>query len=211
VTLQRRADGSGSETVLALGDHSHHHIEDISGDGRFLAWSEVGAGVELNTAWTVDLNADAAPESFPPDTVGVTADAFSPDNRWLLYTAFESDERHVYVGSYPDGDRRILVSVGEGAEAMWSQDGQEIYYRSGRQMMVVPVQNTDTMELGRPSVLFEGNYFLQPIPAGGRNYDLADDGRFLMVKPIDADGSFALRMNVVLNWYDELNRLAPIE
>jgi hypothetical protein len=40
-----------------------------------------------------------------------------------------------------------------------------------------------------------------------QTYDVAPDGRFLMVK--DPKESPHQRINVVLNWFDELKRLVP--
>lgn len=212
VTLRRRADGSGAELPVSLGDHTHHHLEDISRDGRFASWTELGAGrPELNTIWTSELTGEDMPSSFPPESVGVSGGWFSPDNRWLLYSAYESGQTHVYVSPYPEGGRRTLVSVGSGTEPAWSPDGREIFYRDRDRMMAVTVENSSTMELGRPRLLFEGQFVHQPLPAGSRNYDVSPDGRFLMVKPIEPIGQASFQMQVVLNWYDELSQLVPNE
>ena len=59
-------------------------------------------------------------------------------------------------------------------------------------------------------VLFEaGSYYFG---APGRNYDVAPDGRFLMVKAGDetGDGATAPEITVVLNWFEELTALVPV-
>jgi hypothetical protein len=43
---------------------------------------------------------------------------------------------------------------------------------------------------------------------GGTNYDVAADGRFLMVGESSAEAN---ELNVVLNWFEELKRLVPTE
>ena len=62
-----------------------------------------------------------------------------------------------------------------------------------------------TLTLSQPRVLFEQRYAFgsaQTVP----NYDVSLDGqRFVMVK----DVSSFLRFSLVLNWFDELRRLAP--
>ncbi len=52
---------------------------------------------------------------------------------------------------------------------------------------------------GTPSVLFEGRYVSG---TNMRGYDLAVDGRFIMVRT--PDESLPRQINVVLNWFEEL-------
>ncbi len=93
---------------------------------------------------------------------------------------------------------------------MWSDDGKELFYRSGDKMMVVPIQREPTFKAGVPKLLFEGAYS-DAYYGSTSNYDVADDGqRFLMVQ------SNALRgtgdtLHVVLNWFEELKRLVPTD
>jgi hypothetical protein len=55
-------------------------------------------------------------------------------------------------------------------------------------------------------MLFKGTY--AETDTGGAGYDVAADGRFLMVQPVEAPQS-ATSINLVLNWFDELKRTAP--
>ena len=60
-----------------------------------------------------------------------------------------------------------------------------------------------------PVKLFAGPY-ATGAPSEGRNYDVSADGkRFLMVKE-SATQAAAPQIVVVLNWSEELKRLAPI-
>jgi hypothetical protein len=71
--------------------------------------------------------------------------------------------------------------------------------------MSVTVSTSPDLVLGTPRLLFDRRYAFGTgitIP----NYDVSPDGqRFVMVK----DESGAGRLNVVLNWSEELNRLVP--
>ena len=87
----------------------------------------------------------------------------------------------VYVGRFPDLGDRVRISTGGGTAPLWSQDGTELYYRAGRAMMAVAVETGASFTAGRPETLFEGPY----LDDLARNYDLAPDGRFLMIKPAD--------------------------
>ena len=72
-------------------------------------------------------------------------------------------------------------------------------------MMVVDVPTSPDLKLSTPRALFEQRYAFgsaQTVP----NYDVSPDGqRFLMIKDESSSG----RLNIVLNWFEELNRLVP--
>ena len=75
-------------------------------------------------------------------------------------------------------------------------------------LSVVAVQTEPEFAAGAPVVLFEGEYF------GGWHssvprYDVTADGlHFLMVIQAENEGS-SYRIDLVLNWFDELERLTP--
>jgi hypothetical protein len=71
-------------------------------------------------------------------------------------------------------------------------------------MMVVEVEPGETFVAGEPRLLFEGDFV-----ASGRtaNYDISPDGQhFVMVL---RQGEGARKLNVIVNWFEELKRLAP--
>ena len=73
-------------------------------------------------------------------------------------------------------------------------------------MMAVPVSIDPTFTLGAPEVLFEDRYaFL----LARRTYDVAPDGRFLMVKEGERENDAAAHIDVVLNWVQELTERLP--
>ena len=74
--------------------------------------------------------------------------------------------------------------------------------------MAVPIQTTPTFSAGNPTKLFEGQWFRGQ---SGRTYDIAKDGRFLMIKdaPAGNPNAAAASIVVVLNWTEELKRLVP--
>ena len=81
-------------------------------------------------------------------------------------------------------------------------------------MMVVPIETEPTLTPGTATVAFEGTlYFF--VQGAGRRYDLAPDGRFLMIKPsgvVAEDGvSAASQIVVVEGWFEELRRLVPLD
>ena len=58
-----------------------------------------------------------------------------------------------------------------------------------------------------PTELFSGDYVQADV--SGRPYDVAPDGRFLMLKR--ASGARPEEITVVLNWFEELKRLVPTD
>jgi hypothetical protein len=63
--------------------------------------------------------------------------------------------------------------------------------------------------VGKPHMLFEGQYVTNDWPQVSTVYDVSADGqRFLMVKPTE-QASSATQINVVLNWFEELKRKVP--
>ena len=74
----------------------------------------------------------------------------------------------------------------------------------GSKMMAATVESGAELSVGTPVTLFEGHYGRY---WASRAYDVAPDGRFLMVKT--PEDMAPRRLNVVLNWFEELKRLAP--
>jgi len=71
-------------------------------------------------------------------------------------------------------------------------------------MMVVDVRRGAVFAAGTPRLLFDAPYLLGDT---GTNYDVATDGRFLMVASTTDTSPSPL--SIVSNWFDELTRLVP--
>jgi hypothetical protein len=76
-------------------------------------------------------------------------------------------------------------------------------------MFAVPVQSGTTLVAERPQELFE-TAMLGP-GGGNRPYDIAPDGRFLIVRSDQADADIGPASNLIIvqNWTEELKRLVP--
>ena len=74
-------------------------------------------------------------------------------------------------------------------------------------MLVVPIATEPTFQVGSPTVLFEAPYAHDRNSMGIPYYDVSSDGqRFLMVRTTVAEPA---TVTVGLNWFEELERLAP--
>ena len=140
----------------------------------------------------------------------------SPDGEWLAYHSDESGVDQVFVRPFPDVDAGLWqVSRGGGRFPVWSPDGDELFYvGGGGQLVATPVQTNPTFTPGIEQGLFEASqYFF-----GFRNgVQVAADGeRFLMMKPqelatVDDGGPGArAQINVIQNWFQELEQRVPI-
>jgi eukaryotic-like serine/threonine-protein kinase len=121
----------------------------------------------------------------------------SPDGRWVAYVSNISGADEVYVLPSDRASAPQLVSVGGGADPVWSRDVTEMYYRRGNAILAVTIATAPTFTAGRPTELFTGPYdFTQQ-----NNWDAGPDGRFVMVK---ADPATTRQFQVVLSWFEEV-------
>ena len=129
---------------------------------------------------------------------------WSPDGRWVAYSSEESGSWEIYVEPYPGPGPKTMISTKGGYQPVWSRDGKELLYFSGHgspRMIAVTIETEPEFRVIEFKELFEAiNY---------RNYDIAPDGRFLMIQ--ESQESTPLGINVVLNWSEELKRLVPTE
>jgi len=94
---------------------------------------------------------------------------------------------------------------------VWSSDGTELFYRNGNKMMVVEV-GAEPSAASLPRLLFESGGEFETnrwMPY----YDVSPDGeRFLMIRRAGAtESTGAEQIHVVLNWFEELERLVPTD
>ena len=206
----KAADGRGAvELLLTVEDAQQLTAYDWSPDGNELIFDyqapdgdrDIGVlSMEGGRPWQPLLNS-VADESHA---------ALSPDGRWIAYISDETGQDEVYVERFPDLGNKEQISTGGGRDPVWSPDGSELFYSGGSRMMVVPIDTEPTLTLGTATVVFEGTY-IQVGPQ--RRYDLAPDGRFLMIKPGGATTENAAsapdQIVLVQHWFEELTRLVP--
>ena len=202
-----QADGSGQPELV-------HEIEH---PGWPTSWgSDHGTVVfHLNKPdtqrdlWTLDPdNGTSSP--FLDTAFQERSASFSPDGGWVAYVSDEADQAEVYVQPYPGPGPKVTVSTDGGTEPVWSADGRQLFYRSGGQMVVVEVAAEPTFAAGQARVLFEDPRYVSDQGGARSNpeYDVFPDGSALVM--IEA-GALLPRLHVVLNWFEELKALVPID
>jgi Tol biopolymer transport system component len=131
----------------------------------------------------------------------------SPDGRWLAYVSNRTGRPEIWVQGYPKGVP-TRVSNNGGYEPRWAADGTELFYLQANAMMAAKVQPGAEITFDKPVQLFEGRFFTNPAPATS-SYDVARDGRFLMIQPSGSDEPPTTNIVVVQNFSEELKRRVP--
>jgi len=211
------ADGSGAPEPLFEDPGSDEAGTSVSPDGRTLVFSRILDPPQNlhREVWQLPLEGARTPAPLLSGEFAYANSEISPDGRWLAYTSNESGQFEVYIQPYPGPGAKTPVSIGGGGELVWAPDGRELYYRVGTRMMVASVQTQPTLRVSQPRVLFEGSQYT--VSGGGaRQYHVAPDGRFLMIRPGETPTSAGGAPQydhfvVVENWFDELRRLAPVD
>ena len=139
---------------------------------------------------------------FDEDEVSV-----SPDGRWVSYVSNQTGRAEVWVRPFPGPGAPIRVSPDGGREPLWSRNGSELFYQSGRKLMTAEVAaRAPELRFKTPRMLFEGG-FVPYDPNVPRTYDVASDGRFLMIQ--ESAQPAPQTLVIVQHFTEELKRLAP--
>jgi len=198
------ADGSSKAERLTTNEY-RQIPNSWSPDGQFLAFHENNPTTAADIMVLRLAGHQVQPFLRTPASEG--AARFSPDGRWLAYTSLESGRAEIYVQPFPGPGGKWQISTEGGTEPVWNPDGRELFYRQGDRMMAVDIVTQPAFSAGRPKLLFQEPYLLSAgnLPA----YDVSLDGqRFLMVRESQQEQP-PTQINVVLNWFEELKRVAP--
>jgi serine/threonine protein kinase len=179
----------------------HYHPHGWSPDGRDLiavlnSYSPTGWDI-LKIPWRRDVVPEPLVVTSSDD--GMHGAALSPDGRWLAYTLNATGNHEIWVRPYAGSAAPVRVSANGGVDPQWSRDGSELYFLEGlKRMMVVAVTPGATFSFRPARPLFE-----LPFPTSNvfpnQSYDVAADGRFVMVRPAPPPAA-PTPITIVLNW-----------
>ena len=203
------SDGTGPVERLTTSEYSQS-LTSWSPDGKWMVFYQFHPTTGRDI-WVLPLEGKREPYPLL-NTVSQEAGAmFSPDGRWLAYASDETGEYEVYVRSFPESDKKWQISTNGGDEPVWAHNGRELLYRHADQMMIVEYTADETFKAGTSKWLFEGPY-VGPRGKNFSNYDISlDDQNILMLMTLEQEMSLTTRVNIVLNWFEELMQIDPID
>ena len=129
--------------------------------------------------------------------------------RWIAYQSDESGAFEIYVRPFPKvDDGRWQISTGGGTQPVWTRNGRELLYvASDGNLMSVPLQPGTSFDFGNATRVMDLSEYNLAAPR--RNYEVSPDGqRFVLAKDDQQQG--AARINVVLNWVEDLKKKIPL-
>jgi hypothetical protein len=197
-----RVDGTGSATLLLDSAQSSSPL-DWSPDGRKLLYWQIGAFTGQDV-WVYSAD-DRTVTPFLQSPSNEWSATFSPDGRWVAYASDESGRAEVYVRPFPGPGTRSQVSIDGGTAPVWSRDGHELFFAKGDTLFTVAVSLGGTFTSSTARRLFSGPYSFDEMTV---SYDVTPDGQHFLVPRSRVD-SAPRQLELVLNWFEELNRLAP--
>ncbi len=144
------------------------------------------------------------------------APRFSPDGRWLAYESNQSGQYNVYVRPFPGPGTQTTISTSGGLFPTWSRTRPELIYATfDRRVMVVNYSTEgDSFHADAPRQWPDAQLtsrFTAGIPS--RIFDLHQDGERLALAAgrNTAPPPTWNRLDLVLNFFDELRRIAPAQ
>ena len=212
-----RADGGGNTQRLTE-SKSTEWPRSWRPDGKVLAFRQSNPTTNIDIL-TLPIEGDeksgwkiGEPKPFVNSAALEDVAAFSPvDGRWLAYISYESGRVEVYVRPFPGPGGKWKISVGGGGSPKWSQNGKELFYRAaedGKIMVVTYTASGDAFRADPPQLWSPGQFSSDF--GGTAAFDLHPDGnRFAVLKAPDTEETPVNKVNIVLNWFDELKRRAP--
>jgi serine/threonine-protein kinase len=211
------ADGTGAAERLTTSTTVPHYPYSMSPDGKTLVFQETQRTTSVDLSLLL-MEPKPRTEPLIHSTFIETNAEISPDGHWLAYQSNESGQEEIYVRPFPNVDGgRWQISTAGGTRPAWARSGRELFYLDASGFLTTAaVQTTPTFSAAHSTRILNTKYFSGFGGGGqtvaGRTYDVSPDGqRFLMIKDVatgDQNGTPA-SIVVVLNWFEELNRLVP--
>jgi serine/threonine-protein kinase len=102
----------------------------------------------------------------------------SPDGRWFAYTSDHSGRAELYVRSLTGSNALLQVSNEGASEPMWSRNANEIFYRSGTNLVGARLSLAGEPGVIDRKILFDVSQYDAAGPHSG--YDVSPDGSWFV-------------------------------
>jgi Tol biopolymer transport system component len=211
----KAANGTGDDELLVSQPDRTIVPFSWSGDGNALVtFDSFGGNINIGS---LSIEGDHSYKPLLKEEYVETQPKISSDGRWMAYSSMESGNAEIYVRPFPDVDKgRWQVSTDGGYDPLWSPDGRELFYfipdAEDIAVMTVSVETGPTFKAGNPEILFKAPDFGFSVE-DFNSWDISPDGkRFLMMKRDESiEGAPRPRINIVLNWFEELKQRVPVD
>jgi eukaryotic-like serine/threonine-protein kinase len=180
--MMMAADGSSLAPRVIVSDLTGTSpVADVSPDGEWILYTNttMAGGPDLMVK---SLTKPGDSKAWLAETFTERSPAFSHNGKWVAYVGTQTGASEVWVRPFPGPGAPIRVSPAGGQEPVWGKDGKELFYQEQNKLMAAAVTMTGTsIQIGTPHPLFQGG-FVPYQDFTPRTYDVAADGRFLMIE-----------------------------
>jgi serine/threonine protein kinase/Tol biopolymer transport system component len=217
--FRKRADGTGEVEMLVADPDRQLYPWALSSDGKTLVVLDTTNPNTRADISMLSMEGDHERKPLLQQEYMETQAKISPDGRWMAYVSNESGRNEIYVRSFPEIDKgRWQVSTDGGVSPLWAPNGSELFYiGEDDSVMTVAVETGTAFSAATPEKLFSRTPYLGGGSTPGTPWDVHPDGkRFLMLKRAAAEsdesaGGIPRKINIVLNWDEELKQRVPVD
>ena len=211
--IYARATPAGSDVILQpseggdavrLGGNTNRLFPGaLSSDGRTVLLTEAPPTDEYFLS-QLSVDRPGAPAKLSVTAAFARGVVLSPDGRWMAFDARVGQRTQVFVHAYPPAGQPRQVSADGGLGPVWSRDGRTLFYRRGDRMLAVGFDRSPDLGWKAPRQIFEAD-----LASTFLGYDVAEDGRFVMIAEDPREREPA-HFNVVVGWASELLARVPV-
>ena len=205
-------DGTGKPELIL--EHEEHGLlpTSVSDDGKILVYIRF---IEMGNAdaWiknmddTTDQGKPLLDSPFPEQRPRI-----SPDGLSIAYEMDQGRGDQIYLRKINGEGFELMVSSGGGSRPRWSGDGKKLFYYNNQAIWSVDIaMNEEGYQIGTPKEVVQS-----PEGVDRRRWNVTSDGKRFLFLVDEArlgspttDGSATV--NIIFNWFTELNKLLPIE
>jgi Tol biopolymer transport system component len=215
--FEQRADGTGRATRVTTGKPNEQHVPWSTTPAGTLAFvvAQSGSGPGSSPAvWTVALTGDRVPRPLLAAAgVQFQSPAFSPDGRWIAYSSNDPGRNgyNTYVQPIPPTGATFQLTTEISFAPVWTANGQQVWTAYREQLFNRSVQTQPFVPGPARRIPSDGILGTESLQ---RNFDVMPDGRVLVILPesmiaLESRRRLAPRVNVVVNWFEELKAKLP--